>query len=189
MIILASGSPRRRELLGRITRDFEVVVSDVSEEVDSTDPDEVVRELASRKAAAVSRSCPERVVIGCDTIVWCQGEILGKPRDLADAARMMRLLAGRDHLVYTGVALMRSGRTLVRRDRTQVFFTPISEPELQRYLAAGDVLDKAGGYAIQGAASKFISRVDGSCSGVMGLPVEMTYHMLLDFGALDDADR
>ena len=106
MIILASASPRRRELLGRITADFEVVASDVSEEVDSTDPDYVVRELARRKADAVSRQHPDCVVIGCDTIVWCAGEILGKPHDLTDAGRMMRLLAGRDHLVFYGFCVV-----------------------------------------------------------------------------------
>lgn len=183
MIVLASASPRRRELLSRITTDFEIVVSDVPEEVDSRDPDVVVAELALRKAAAVSRQRPHDLVIGCDTVVYSLGEILGKPRDREDAARMMRMLAGRHHLVFTGVALMRGGHRLYERDCTQVEFTEISEAELEQYLDREDIYDKAGAYAIQGAASKFIRRIEGSCSGVMGLPVEMVYHMLTEFHA------
>lgn len=181
MIILASASPRRRELLDRITDNFEIVVSDVSEEVDSRDPDVVVAELALRKAAAVSRGYPHDTVIGCDTVVYSLGEILGKPRDRTDAERMMRMLAGRRHLVFTGVAMMRGGRRLYERDLTQVTFTDITDGELERYLDREDIYDKAGAYAIQGAAGKFIRRIEGSCTGVMGLPVEMTYHMLRIF--------
>lgn len=181
MIILASASPRRQELLSRITRDFQVVVSQVGEEVGSDDPDVVVAELARRKAAAVSRDYPHDVVIGCDTVVYALGEILGKPRDREDAARMMRMLAGRRHRVFTGVALMRDGRCLYERDLSEVVFTEITAGELERYLDRADIYDKAGAYAIQGAAGKFIRRIEGSCSGVMGLPVEMTYHMLLAF--------
>lgn len=183
MIILASASPRRRELLSRITADFEVMASDVDEQVESYDPETVVRELALRKAEAVSSGRPHDIVIGCDTVVYSQGEILGKPQDRADAGRMMRMLAGRRHLVFTGVALMQGERRLYERDRTQVTFTDISERELAHYLDREDIYDKAGAYAIQGAASKFIRGIEGSCSGVMGLPVEMVYHMLQAFRA------
>lgn len=182
MILLASASPRRRELLERITPDFRVEVSDVDEQTAERDPEAVVRELALRKAAAVAQSHPQDAVLGCDTVVYAHGQILGKPHDLADAARMMRLLAGGEHLVYTGVALVQGGRRLVRSDCTRVEMTAVSEAELSCYLAQEDVLDKAGAYAIQGGASKFIRRIDGSCTGVMGLPVELVYHMLLEFG-------
>lgn len=183
MIILASASPRRRELLARITDQFMVIASDADEDVDSSDPEVVVRTLSERKAETVAKSQPEALVIGCDTVVYIDGEILGKPRNIDDAERMMRLLAGRRHLVYTGVAMQRNGEHLYERDATEVFFTPIDDAELEIYLRTADVLDKAGAYAIQGAASKFIRGICGSCSGVMGLPVELTYHMLKQFDA------
>ena len=184
MIVLASASPRRRELLGRIVTDFAVEPADIDEHLDSADPEVVVSELAVRKASYVARKRPHDLVIGCDTIVCADGWILGKPRDLEDAARMMRILAGREHAVYTGVAMIRGPRRLYRRDRTKVRFTPIDEEEIEAYVHSADVLDKAGAYAIQGAASRFISFIEGSPSGVMGLPVEMVYHMLREFDAV-----
>lgn len=184
MIVLASASPRRRELLSRITTDFVVEPADVDEHLESADPDVVVSELSVRKAAAVARKRPRDLVIGCDTIVYADGWILGKPRDLEDAARMMRILSGREHEVYTGVAMIRGARRRYERDKTKVLFTPIDDGELAHYLATGNVLDKAGAYAIQGEASCFIRGIVGSPSGVMGLPVEIVYHMLREFGAL-----
>ncbi|MBD5558864.1 MAG: septum formation protein Maf [Clostridia bacterium] len=181
MIILASASPRRQELLSRITLDFQVISSDVSEETDSGDPREVVSELAGRKAEAVSRLHPSDVVIGCDTVVYAGGEILGKPQDRRDAERMMRLLAGRDHRVCTGVDIRRGTERRLGVDYTRVSFTEISEEELAWYLDHADYMDKAGAYAIQGEASRFIRCIDGSPSGVMGLPIELTYHMLKQF--------
>lgn len=184
MIVLASASPRRRELLGRIVRNFAVEPADIDENLDSADPEVVVSELAVRKAASVARRRPHDLVIGCDTIVCADGWILGKPRDLEDAARMMRILSGRGHAVYTGVAMIRGPRRMYRRDRTKVWFTPVDEEEIDGYLRDGDVLDKAGAYAIQGAASRFIRCIEGSPSGVMGLPVELVYHMLREFHAV-----
>lgn len=177
-LVLASASPRRRKLLQLLARDFEVAVSDVDEQSDITEPAELVCELARRKARDIFAARPEDVVIGADTVVYIGNEILGKPRDMADARRMMELLAGNTHQVYTGVCVAYAGGEECDFCCTDVTFDAILPEEMDVYLATNDVLDKAGAYAIQGGAAKFISRVDGCFFNVVGLPVNMLYELM-----------
>lgn len=178
MIVLASASPRRRELLSLITKHFEVCTSDVDEATGLAQPQEHVKLLAQRKARAVLAQYPQDTVIGADTVVYLRGDILEKPDDFIDAARMMHLLSGRVHTVYTGVCVCTAGRELVDCCATQVEFAPLSEEEIVQYLGSENVLDKAGAYAIQGTAAKFVRRIEGCYFNVVGLPVHMVYQML-----------
>lgn len=178
MIVLASQSPRRKELLRLITPDFKVVVSGEDESTDIMDPQDRVMHLAQKKARAVFAHCKQDIVIGADTVVFANGEILEKPVDKADAERMMRILAGREHTVYTGVCLAHPRGELLKCCLTRVEFGEISEAELAHYLEVEEVLDKAGAYAIQGAAAKFIKKIDGCFFNVVGLPVSLLYSML-----------
>jgi len=191
-LVLASASPRRAELLRAAGIPFDVVVSDVDEtqSVGET-PDAYVERLASAKAVAVADRGEARPVLGADTTVVVDGAVLGKPIDTADARRMLLLLSGRTHIVLTGVALVapRSGvaenrRRLVRVCATQVTFAPLTEAELNWYVASGEPMDKAGAYAIQGLASRFVTRVDGSYSNVVGLPVSHVWAMCSELGIL-----
>lgn len=179
MIILASASPRRKELLSLLTDDFAVVAADVDEDVKTADPKELVRVLSLKKARAVSHAGHKQdTVIGCDTVVFVDGEILGKPRDKEDARRMIGLLSGNTHTVYTGVALIKDGYEDVCAEKTLVTFDKLSKEEIERYVESTDIYDKAGAYAVQGEAAKFISRIDGCFYNVMGLPVNTLYNML-----------
>ncbi len=178
-LVLASNSPRRRELLS--AAGFEFAVDPVS--VDETRqegeaPAAYVERLARSKAEASAGHDPECAVIGADTIVVVDGEVLGKPIDEADAARMLRLLAGRAHEVLTGVALTSRGQVMSGVERTTVWFAPLSDADLAWYLASGEPMDKAGAYAIQGRASRFIPRIEGSYSNVVGLPVTVLVEFL-----------
>ena len=191
-VILASASPRRRELLAQIGIDFEIVVSNVEEKVSVTEPSRVVEELSAQKALATwEMVAPEAdgdsgetegvLVIGADTIVACDGQILGKPKDGQDAKEMLTLLQGRAHEVYTGVTLVRfdAGTKEVKRksfhEVTKVFFYPMSEEEIEEYVATGDPLDKAGSYGIQGLCARYISGISGDYNNVVGLPVGRLY--------------
>lgn len=178
MIILASASPRRKELMALVTGEFKVVASDVDEASGIKEPGALVTELARRKAAAVFEAHPNDVVIGADTIVYIDGEILGKPADAADARRMIEKLSGNTHTVYTGVCVMRPGGERAEYCATDVTFAALSGAETDTYLATENVLDKAGAYAIQGGAAKLIRRVDGCFFNVVGLPVRLLYEML-----------
>lgn len=178
-LILASGSARRRELLAELGLDFEVITSDVPEDVpDGIAPDETVKLLASRKLAAVA-ALPELdkndIIIAADTVVFCEGEIFGKPSDAAAAARMIRAMSGRRHQVWTGVAAGYAHapeRSLVcATECTNVYFRTISEAEIGRYVADENVYDKAGAYGIQEAARFFVERLEGDYLNVVGLPV------------------
>ncbi len=184
MIILASASPRRRELLGLITGDFAVVVSDVDEASDITDPAELVRHLAERKASDVFAQRQDDIVIGADTVVYIDGKILGKPADDAQARAMIGLLQGNTHVVHTGVCVLSAGAKSVKSCATEVTFAPMKQEEIDRYIAAGDVLDKAGAYAIQGNAAPFIERINGCFFNVVGLPLNMLYGMLQEHTTL-----
>lgn len=176
-VILASASPRRKELLHHIVPKFCVQTADTDEQIEDTDCAHRVQTLALRKAEAIGPQA-DAVVIGADTLVYAGGEILGKPQDKEDAARMLRLLSGRMHQVYTGVALLCGAQKQVFFEKTDVYFAPISEAELQSYLAQADYMDKAGAYAIQSEAAKFITRIDGCYYNVMGLPVSKLYAAL-----------
>lgn len=173
-LILASASPRRAELLTAAGFSFEVRAADVDERVRPGEaPDDYVRRLAIEKAAAAQTGLATDGVltIGADTAVIVDGEILGKPADRADAARMLRRLSGRAHAVLTGVSVRSGVRHLDLVDETRVFMQRLSEEDVAWYVASGEGLDKAGAYAIQGLASRFIPRIEGSYSNVVGLPV------------------
>lgn len=183
-VILASASPRRRELLTQIGIDFEVQVSDVEEHITATVPCEVVQELSRQKAEAVMAVCGERdaqtLVIGADTVVACGGEILGKPKDAKDAARMLRLLSGRSHEVYIGVTFVydEGRKTFSFYECTKVYFAPMTETEIADYVATGDPMDKAGAYGIQGFCARYITGIEGDYNNVVGLPVGRVYQEL-----------
>ena len=177
-IILASASPRRRELMGLYGVPFTIRAADIDETMDPGKPplDEVAR-VSRCKALAVSRE-PEDVVVAADTIVVCQGEVLGKPRDKEDAARMLRLLSGSTHQVMTGCTVLQGSRAETFTQVTQLHFRPLSEKEIHRYIATGEPMDKAGAYALQGAAGLWIEEIRGSASNVIGLPLTLTRTML-----------
>jgi len=161
--------------------------ADVDESVRPDErPDAYVCRVALDKARAIGERIPGRLVLGADTAVVIDDEILGKPRDVRDATRMLRLLAGRAHTVMTGVALVGSGMGGIATGLaiTTVEFAPISEAEINWYVASGEPMDKAGAYAIQGLASRFVTRIDGSYSNVVGLPVSLVYDMCKKAGLL-----
>ncbi len=191
MLVLASASPRRQELLRNAGISFAVQAADVDETpLANEKAEQCARRLAQEKALAVSRQRPQDRVVGADTIVVVDGAILGKPRDAADAVRMLRLLSGRTHEVITGVCLIEavdsgqlqvgsgSHEMRVGAETTRVTMSEISDTEIQAYVASGEPMDKAGAYAIQGMASRWIPRIEGDYNNVVGLPVAMVYEML-----------
>lgn len=183
-LILASASPRRADLLRAAGIDFEAVSTEVDEAVRPGEtPAEYVRRLASEKAAAAMDvvGAPETVILAADTAVVVDGDILGKPRDDADAAAMLRCLSGRCHDVITGICLRGTAFEVVRVETTAVFVAALSDEDVAWYVASGEGLDKAGAYAIQGLASRFIPRIEGSYTNVVGLPVELASRMLTEF--------
>lgn len=212
MLVLASASPRRQELLRSAGISFTVQPADIDETPLAGElPEDCAERLARDKALTVWRTRPHEVVLGADTIVVADNELLAKPLDADDAARMLRLLAGREHLVITGVCLVRtaaSGRLpvgsgtetyqgsqythnspsdpciITAHETTVVTMSKVSEAEIRDYVATGEPMDKAGAYAIQGIASRWIPRIEGDYSNVVGLPVALVYKMLRD-GAVD----
>ena len=170
-VILASHSPRRKELMGLVDIPFIIRVSDADETMDPNAPAaQQVAQVSRRKAEAVSRE-PDDVVIAADTIVVCGGEILGKPRDTADASRMLHMLSGRDHQVMTGMTVLRGDRCLVCTEITDIHFRDLTDREIDAYIRTGEPMDKAGSYGIQGGAALFAERLVGDYYNVMGLPV------------------
>ena len=177
-LILASQSPRRRELLATAGIPFTVRVREVEEVHRPGElPDAYVRRLACAKAEAAWEGRDE-IVLGADTIVVLGPNVLEKPRDAADARSMLRRLAGREHTVITGICLRHPKGSQVNSSSTGVHFTPISDAEIDAYVATGEPLDKAGAYAIQGRASKFVEGVDGCYFNVIGLPLSQVYRYL-----------
>ena len=170
-LILASASPRRRELLEKFGVPFTIRVADIDETMDPGKPpfDEVAR-VSRMKALAVPRE-PGDVVIAADTIVVCEGRVLGKPRSKAEAAEMLGLLSGRDHQVMTGCTIARGAACESFTEVTDLHFRPLSEKEIARYVESGEPMDKAGAYGIQGGAALFCQRMVGDYYNVMGLPV------------------
>lgn len=224
-IILASASPRRRELLTQIGLDFDIVVSETEEKITSTEPAKVVEELSAQKAEAVwEKLCsmtasqgsvtkaerldegsgvsrtdegseafePEQtsgettmtdtLVLGADTVVACDGKILGKPADTEAAAAMLTMLQGRGHEVYTGVTILykQNGerKTLTFHEKTTVHFYPMTDAQIREYVATGDPMDKAGSYGIQGFCARYIRGIEGDYNNVVGLPVGRVYQEL-----------
>lgn len=175
MLVLASASPRRAELLRAAGIPFEVIVADIDERpAPGEAPEPYARRMAMSKARAVIPKAGGRPVLAADTVVVVDGDILGKPADPADATRMLTRLAGRTHEVLTAVTL--GAHTVVAR--TTVEFAPLSAAEIASYVASGEPMDKAGAYGIQGLASRFISRIEGSYSNVVGLPVALVYGLV-----------
>jgi septum formation protein len=182
-LILASASPRRSELLRAAGYDFQVLPADVDERpLPGEAPDPYVRRVALDKARAVAVGLPDAVVLAADTCVVADDAILGKPLDEEDAARMLRMLSGRAHDVLTGVAVIGPAGTRVESADSRVVFAPLSAGEIAWYVASGEPADKAGAYAIQGLASRFVERVEGSYSNVVGLPVSLVYRLLAEQG-------
>ena len=185
-LVLASSSPRRSEILTAVGWPFETHPAGVDEtRLAGEAPEEFVRRLAREKAEAVARTRLFGLVLGADTTVLVDGEILEKPRDAEDARRMLRRLSGRWHEVLTGVALVsaETGRASVGVERTRVRFAETSEEEIAWHVETGDVLDKAGAYAIQGRAALFIEAIDGDYWNVVGLPVRLVYELARGFDA------
>ncbi|MDD5898100.1 MAG: Maf family protein [Clostridia bacterium] len=182
-IILASQSPRRRELLGLYGIPFVVDPSQADEEHVQGTGAQRVQKLAQLKCAEVAARHPGRMVLAADTLVCVDDEILGKPKDEQDASRMLHLLSGRAHEVHTGVCLrLPDGRQLCGVDTTRVFFLPLSEQSIRRYIATGEPMDKAGAYGIQGRAGIFVSHIEGSPSNVIGLPLGLLTRFLTQAG-------
>ncbi len=185
MLVLASASPRRQELLRNAVITFEVQPAHIPEDpLPGEGAKECVERLAREKALAVARLRPQDCVLGADTVVVVDGELLGKPSDAADAARMLRRLSGREHLVITGVCLVAGGQCSVASENTSVTMSEISEKEIADYIASGEPMDKAGAYGIQGIASRWIPRIDGDYSNVVGLPVALVWRMLRQAGVV-----
>lgn len=177
--ILASKSPRRRELLREIVSDFEIKTAEVDESLPSEiHPREGVEILAIRKGEAIARECDEAIVISSDTLVEIDGIPLGKPTDKADAANMLRALSGRAHNVHTGVAVHFLGKCYSGVATTAVYFREISDAEISAYIASGDPMDKAGSYGIQSGGGKFVDHIEGDYDTVVGLSVTLTKKLI-----------
>ena len=182
-IILASKSPRRRELLQLVGLDFSVVPSNADESaISEDDPATLVRRLASVKCEAVKSARSDCLVIGADTIVVYDGQVIGKPTDAHDAKRILRLLSGKTHTVYSGLCVMTDEKKLVCHDTTYVTFADLSDEIIDAYVATGDPLDKAGAYGIQEKAALFVDRIDGNFHNIVGLPVVHLREDLDKFG-------
>lgn len=197
-IILASASPRRRELLAQIGLKFRIFISDAEEIVTKNKPEDIVMELSEKKAEAVAErlvsgeasdaagaeiSLEDLLVIGADTLVFLDGEQMGKPSDASGAFSMLSRLQGRCHQVYTGVTLLaiQDGREKGRKafyEKTQVEFYPMSEEEIRKYIGTGEPMGKAGAYGIQGIGGKYVKRIEGDYNNVVGLPVARLYQEL-----------
>ena len=178
-LVLASASPRRREILERLGFEFEVVPAGLDEERElSDDPEKNVKLLAELKGVEVQGSKPRKTIIAADTIVMCDGISLGKPNGAAEAFEMLRTLSGRGHRVMTGVALIAPpNRRVIEAESTGVFFRDLTDEEINRYIDTSEPFGKAGAYAIQGLASAFVDRIEGCYFNVVGLPVALLFRM------------
>jgi len=182
-LILASRSPRRAELLERLGLRFHVEPAEIDESyVDHEMPADHAERLAREKAFTISHRSPDALVVGSDTIVVLGSDVLGKPREAADAVAMLRRLSGREHQVFTGVAVASRGRIESELERVTVRFRNLSERECEEYVATGEPMDKAGAYGIQGFGSALVERIDGDYFAVMGLPVVRTLALIGRFG-------
>lgn len=182
-LILASASPRRRELLSLITEDFTVIPAKGEECLDiSLSPEKQVMALAKQKAEEISRLYPENIVIGSDTMVFAGENALGKPKDKQDAAKMLKLLSGKPHTVITAVSIAKGGKSqALFAEKTEVEFYPLTEREITDYVNSGEPMDKAGAYGIQGKGALLIKGIKGDYYNVMGLPTARLYRELKAF--------
>jgi len=187
-IVLASASPRRQELLKNAGINFVVCPTNIEEvQNPGEDPAAFAERMARDKARAVRASAPDGVILGADTVVVAGDQVLGKPSDSEDAARMLRLLAGRQHFVITGVCMIGADFEDtdfedIRSEKTAVHFTALTDAEIRDYVSTGEPMDKAGAYAIQGRASRWISKIEGDYFNVVGLPVDLVWRMLREHG-------
>lgn len=185
-IILASASPRRRELLAQIGLDFTVLPASGEEKLTKQIPSEVEEELSSQKAEAVAEQIPDGIIIGADTVVCQDGEIMGKPKDEADALRMLRQLQGEMHSVFTGVTLIvkENGSVISKQtfsQETRVYLYAMTDEEIQDYIATGEPMDKAGAYGIQGRFAAYVEGIEGDYNNVVGLPVSAVWQEIKEF--------
>ncbi|PED73442.1 septum formation inhibitor Maf [Bacillus pseudomycoides] len=181
-LILASGSPRRKELLELAGVPFEIVVSEIEETIGAySSPADIVMSLALQKASAVVEHHEDSVVLGADTIVTYESRILGKPKDESEAKEILQLLSGKTHEVYTGVALISKEKTVTFYERTEVMFWELTEEEIDAYIATKEPLDKAGSYGIQGKGSIFVQHIQGDYYSVVGLPIARLVRELKQF--------
>jgi|SRR5450631_993308 septum formation protein len=184
-IVLASASPRRQELLKDAGIQFVVRPANIDEIQHAGEaPAAFAERMARDKARTVRAPAPDTVILGADTVVVVGDEVLGKPSDAEDAARMLRLLSDRQHFVITGVCLIGAGFEDVRSEKTAVSFAPLTDTEIRDYVSTSEPMDKAGAYAIQGHASRWISQIEGDYFNVVGLPVDLVWQMLREHGAL-----
>ncbi len=197
-LVLASASPRRQELLRNAGIEFAVQPANIPEiRLPSESPKEFAERMAKEKASAIWNDAGSAhplqrahrggatTVLGADTVVAVEDQVLGKPRDSEDAVRMLRLLSGRKHSVITGVCLLADGFEDIRSETTAVYFSELSEPEIRSYVDSGETMDKAGAYAIQGLASRWISKIEGDYNNVVGLPVDLVLRMLREQTLVD----
>ena len=182
---MASQSPRRRELLQMLgIKDFQIIPAGGEERVEEgLSPGETVCCLAEQKAAEVAGKCRgDALILAADTLVYLGAARLGKPKDEEDAFRMLKMLSGRKHTVYTGVSIFAAGKAFTEYEASDVCFAPMDEAEIRAYIATGEPMDKAGAYGVQGRGALFIERIDGDFFNVMGLPLHRLYQMLKKYG-------
>lgn len=184
-LILASGSPRRRELMSQVGLDFTVVTSDADENIKEMEPEDYVRELSSAKAQSVLEQYADKedsvIVIGADTIVYHKGEILTKPKNEEDAFRILKSLEGQIHQVYTGVTICSVHKNVSFYEKTDVWVYDMTDEEIRDYISTGEPMDKAGAYGIQGKFAAYIKGIEGDYNNVVGLPVARLVHELKTF--------
>jgi len=183
-IILASQSPRRRELLERMgISQFDVIPAKGEERADpNLTPDQLVEELSRQKAAEIAAGNPDALIIAADTVVAVDGTVLGKPHDRDDAVRMLQTLSGREHTVYSGLTVCWQGRSVTQHEATAVRFRPLSETDIDHYVSTGEPMDKAGSYGIQGYGCTLVEGISGDYYNVVGLPVCRLSQILSGFG-------
>ncbi len=180
--ILASASPRRKELLSKAGFEYEVCPADIDETLpDGINAEEAVRILAEKKAAYVLEKNPGAVVLGADTVVVLDGKILGKPKDAEDAKIMLMSLSGREHKVCTGICVCSAEKKISKTESAKVYFYPFGEKTAERYVESGEPMDKAGAYGIQGIGSVLVRKIDGDFFTIMGLPIAEAVRMLSEF--------
>ena len=183
-LILASASPRRAEILEAVGWEFEKHAAEIDEtELPNENPADYVQRLAGEKAAAVAEKYKNRLVLGADTIVVIENKIIGKPKDLADARKMLRMLSGNWHEVLTGIAIIKDNEISIGLQRTRVKFAELSDTEIEFLVQEGKPLDKAGAYAVQAQAALFIEQIEGDYWNVVGLPVSLVYELIAQMNA------
>ena len=189
-VILASKSPRRKEILENLGMKFEIVVADADESCDIADPCERVSALAAIKGRAVKdmlEDSGDTLIIACDTLVYAEGEFLGKPKNKEDAKRMMGLLSGKAHSVVSGLYLSLGDKEFMGAEETRVIFDEMTDGEIESYISSDEPYDKAGGYAVQGLASLYVKGLEGDYFNVVGLPVNLLYNTLKKEFSIDFA--